>query len=75
MNEKHGKQTGESNTVGFVWFQYVTEAEKQITLVPATWVWHRQKLNGLHHEVVPSSMHKPYLGRREYMHIQRHLLK
>lgn len=35
-SEKHGKQSGVSNTAGFVWFQYVTEAEKQVTLVPAT---------------------------------------
>lgn len=35
-SEKHGKQSGGSNTAGFVWFQYVTEAEKQVTLVPAT---------------------------------------
>lgn len=75
MNEKHGKETSESNTVDFVWFQYITEAEKQMTLVPATWVWYRQKVNGLHHEVVPGSMHKPYLSGREYMHIQRRLLK
>lgn len=35
-SEKHEKQSGGSNTAGFVWFQYVTEAEKQVTLVPAT---------------------------------------